>query len=93
MFKNLGLLISLVVDFPAFYTALLALIKEVEATGADGQQKSAAVIAGIDQFGTTLGFDLTPFNGVIQALIDMIVAVYNALGIFTHKSTTSSVKK
>ena len=93
MFKNLGTLISIVLDFPAFWTALTTLVKEVETTGAAGKDKSAAVIAGIDQFATTLGYDITPFNNLIQALIDMIVAVYNALGIFKHTHTNTTTTK
>jgi hypothetical protein len=85
----IGDFFKVITNLPALINVIQVAVIAVEQTGALGADKKAAVVQAVDNFGkNVLNFDLTPFNGIIGYLIDLVVDVYNLTGFFTHKSTS-----
>ncbi len=67
--------------------AVLAGVQAAEQSGAAGSDKKAAVLAGI-QAGAKVGESIpAPIVSGISSLIDLVVSIFNALGLFSHKTS------
>lgn len=76
--------------FPVLYALVKGAVELVEAvsTGVGGAEKKAAIMAALEEgwaaaqaaFGLTVPFE--PLKPIISFLIDLTVAIYNAIGFF-----------
>ncbi|MEM3859615.1 MAG: hypothetical protein QW478_09475 [Candidatus Micrarchaeaceae archaeon] len=79
MWKWIGILVEL-------YPLLSQLIQDVESSSMTGDQKKQAVLQAVTQMCSVAGIDITPWQSLIADTIDVIVDVFNTLGIFKHKT-------
>ncbi len=88
IFEDAVNLFKVISNLPALINVISSAVIAVEGTGALGADKKTAVITAVDNFAKNVwNLDITPFNGLIGGLIDMIVDIYNITGFFTHKSS------
>lgn len=74
----------------SFAPAVITGVQAAEQSSASGQNKKAAVLAGI-QAGAAAGEAIPiPQVAAISALVDLVVSIFNGLGLFQHKSTPAT---
>ena len=95
IFKLFGDFLKLVTNWATFVnyvqTAVIAAESDKSATG---EQKRDAVIKAVLQgMKDDFGIDLTGYESIIETVINLIVSVFNQLGVFKHSSQNASVKQ
>lgn len=88
LFGLFGTAIKIITNWGVFVKTVMTAVIAAEADqNATGDQKRAAVIKVVlDSMKTDFGIDLTGFEAVITTVINLIVAVFNELGVFQHKA-------
>lgn len=73
-------------DVASFTPAVLAGVQAAEQSTASGADKKQAVLNAI-QAGSAEGTKIAiPQVAAISGLIDLVVSIFNALGVFSHKT-------
>ncbi len=66
--------------------AVVAGVQAAEMSGASGESKLQAVIDGIQAGSAGLVNTPVPQVAAIAALVNLVVSIFNALGVFKHKT-------
>jgi|GEM_PF-1892702 len=95
IFKSFGDFLKLVTHWSVFVNYVQAAVIAAESDkSATGDQKRDVVIKAVLQgMKDDFGIDLTGYESIIQTVINLIVSVFNQLGIFKHSSQSTSVTK
>lgn len=67
--------------------AVVAGVQAAEVSGASGESKLTAVIDGIQKGSQVAEGIPVPSVAAIAGLVNLVVSIFNALGVFKHKAT------
>ncbi|MEM0172875.1 MAG: hypothetical protein QXI16_00045 [Sulfolobaceae archaeon] len=94
MFELFGKFLKIIMNMNVFvaYVKTAVITAEEDKTATGSQKRDAVVQAVLTGLKNDFGLDLTGFETIIEDVVNLIVNVFNALGVFKHssKSTVSS---
>ena len=95
IFKLFGDFLKLVTNWATFVNYVQTAVIAAESDkSASGEQKRNAVIKAVLQgMKDDFGIDLTGYESIIETVINLIVSVFNQLGVFKHSSQNASATK
>lgn len=90
MFDIFGKLLKIVANWAAFvaYVQTAVITAESDKTATGEQKRNAVVTAVLKGMKEDFGIDLTGFESIIQTAVNLVVSVFNALGVFKHSTPT-----